>query len=44
MVYVAASVGKSVGSGALNVSASVQEADHVWDGFSYVPPAEDAFQ
>ncbi|XP_076439808.1 serine/threonine-protein kinase Sgk2-like isoform X2 [Babylonia areolata] len=41
---VPASVGRSGGcsSGKL-VSASVMEADAVFDGFSYVPPAEDAF-
>ncbi|XP_062589666.1 serine/threonine-protein kinase Sgk1-like isoform X2 [Saccostrea cucullata] len=39
---VPASVGKSVGSCKL-VSASVMEADNMFQGFSYVPPAEDAF-
>lgn len=38
----AASVGKSGGSCKL-VSASVMDADHVFEGFSYVPPSEDAF-
>lgn len=37
-----ASVGKSMGSCKL-VSASVMEADNMFQGFSYVPPAEDAF-
>ncbi|PVD23395.1 hypothetical protein C0Q70_16664 [Pomacea canaliculata] len=40
---VPASVGKSVGSSYKLVSASVMEADGVFEGFSYVPPAEDAF-
>lgn len=39
---VPASVGKSVDSDRM-VSASVQDADHVFQGFSYVPPMEDAF-
>ncbi|XP_041358653.1 serine/threonine-protein kinase Sgk1-like isoform X2 [Gigantopelta aegis] len=39
---VPASVGRSVGSCKM-VSASVVEADGVFEGFSYVPPAEDAF-
>lgn len=38
---VPASVGKSAGSQV--VSASVQEADNVFEGFSYVPSSEDAF-
>lgn len=37
-----ASVGKSAG-GSKMVSASVMEADNMFQGFSYVPPAEDAF-
>jgi len=40
--YFAASVGKSTGGSKL-VSASVMEADGMFQGFSYVPPAEDAF-
>lgn len=39
---VPASVGKSPGLNKL-VSASVMEADGMFQGFSYVPPAEDAF-
>ncbi|CAC5368534.1 SGK3 [Mytilus coruscus] len=39
---VPASVGKSAGGGKM-VSASVMEADNMFQGFSYVPPAEDAF-
>ncbi|XP_060069915.1 serine/threonine-protein kinase Sgk1-like [Ylistrum balloti] len=39
---VPASVGKSMGTSKL-VSASVMEADSMFQGFSYVPPAEDAF-
>ena len=39
---VPASVGKSAG-GSKMVSASVMEADNMFQGFSYVPPAEDAF-
>lgn len=31
-------------SGDILVSASVQEADNAFEGFSYVPPAEDAFE
>lgn len=37
-----ASVGKSPGLNKM-VSASVMEADGMFQGFSYVPPAEDAF-
>ena len=40
---VPASVGRSGGSSCKLVSASVMEADAVFEGFSYVPPAEDAF-
>ena len=40
---VPASVGRSGSSVGKLVSASVMEADAVFDGFSYVPPAEDAF-
>ncbi|XP_070194139.1 serine/threonine-protein kinase Sgk1-like [Littorina saxatilis] len=40
---VPASVGRSGSSSCKLVSASVMEADAVFDGFSYVPPAEDAF-
>lgn len=40
---VPASVGRSGGSSYRLVSASVMEADGVFEGFSYVPPAEDAF-
>ena len=36
-----ASVGRSVGHG---VTASVQEADNVFDGFSYVPPVDENFE
>ncbi|GFO10851.1 serine/threonine-protein kinase sgk1-like [Plakobranchus ocellatus] len=39
---VPASVGRSAGNSKL-VSASVMEADAVFEGFSYVPPSEDAF-
>ncbi|XP_071119571.1 serine/threonine-protein kinase Sgk1-like [Haliotis cracherodii] len=39
---ISASIGRSAGSCKL-VSASVMEADGVFEGFSYVPPAEDAF-
>lgn len=39
---VPASLGKSAGAGKM-VSASVMEADSMFLGFSYVPPAEDAF-
>ena len=41
LAFLVASVGKSVGSHV--VSASVQEADNAFEGFSYVPPSEDAF-
>nr|KAG5700781.1 hypothetical protein BaRGS_034984 [Batillaria attramentaria] len=40
---VPASVGRSGGSSYRLVSASVMEADGVFEGFSYVPPSEDAF-
>ena len=40
---VPASVGRSATNGSKLVSASVMEADAVFEGFSYVPPAEDAF-
>lgn len=44
MFYVSflASVGKSAGC-YKTVSASVMEADGMFQGFSYVPPSEDAF-
>ncbi|CAG2191168.1 SGK3 [Mytilus edulis] len=41
-IYKITSVGKSAGGGKM-VSASVMEADNMFQGFSYVPPAEDAF-
>ncbi|XP_059149487.1 serine/threonine-protein kinase Sgk1-like isoform X1 [Physella acuta] len=40
---VPASIGRSGGQGSRLVSASVMEADGVFEGFSYVPPSEDAF-
>ncbi|XP_064625449.1 serine/threonine-protein kinase Sgk1-like [Lineus longissimus] len=40
---VPASVGKTVDSNKM-VSASVLEADDAFEGFSYVPPSEDAFE
>ena len=42
VLFFTASVGKSAG-GSKMVSASVMEADNMFQGFSYVPPAEDAF-
>merc|ERR1719422_2678548 len=40
---VPASVGRSGPNSSRLVSASVMEADGVFEGFSYVPPASDAF-
>ncbi|XP_013080258.1 serine/threonine-protein kinase Sgk2-like isoform X2 [Biomphalaria glabrata] len=40
---VPASVGRSGGQSSKLVSASVMEADGVFEGFSYAPPSEDAF-
>lgn len=41
--FLTASIGRSGGQGSRLVSASVMEADGVFEGFSYVPPSEDAF-
>jgi hypothetical protein len=38
---VAASVGKSATGGGKLISASVIEADNAFQGFSYVPPADE---
>ena len=42
LLYSLASVGRSGGNSSRLVSASVMEADGVFEGFSYVPPAVDA--
>ena len=39
-----ASVGKSLGSPRGGISASVQDPDQVFAGFSYAPPVDENFQ